>query len=84
MISYRAEIEALHSIRIMTASLTARRGPKIAPRLLGEIGLTAALNPALQCLAGTLRQLPVWKDPQGLSPATLQQAARQAVHLWAT
>ena len=79
--SYRAQIEKLfaqHPDHDLFGSLPGA-GPKIAPRLLGEIGSDRSRfeDPcALQCLAGTA---PVsyqsGTDPQGLSAATLQQAA---------
>ena len=79
--SYRAEIEKLfaqHPDHDLFGSLPGA-GPKIAPRLLGEIGSDRSRfeDPYRPAVSGgnSSRQLPVWTDPQGLSPATLQQAA---------
>lgn len=87
--AYRAEIEKLfgeHPDSGLFGSLPGA-GPKLAPRLLGEIGSDRARfeNPAgLQCLAGTA---PVSYRSGQIHKVYLRRhcnkALRHAVHLWA-
>ena len=87
--SYRAEIEKLfaqHPDHDLFGSLPGA-GPKIAPRLLGEIGSDRSRfeDPtALQCLAGTA---PVSYQSGKIHKVYLRRHCnkllRQAVHLWA-
>jgi transposase len=87
--AYRAEIEKLfadHPDSGLFGSLPGA-GPKIAPRLLGEIGTdrTRFADPAgLQCLAGTA---PVSYQSGQIHKVHLRRqcnkALRHAVHLWA-
>jgi transposase len=86
--AYRAEIEKLfaqHPDHQLFGSLPGA-GPKIAPRLLGEIGSDRArfdLN-ALPCLAGTA---PISYQSGQIHMVALRRhgnkALRAAVHLWA-
>jgi transposase len=86
--AYRAEIERLfaqHPDHQLFGSLPGA-GPKIAPRLLGEIGSDRSrfdLN-ALQCLAGTA---PISYQSGQIHIVALRRhcnkALRDAVHLWA-
>jgi hypothetical protein len=74
--SYHAEIKKLFAQHPDHLFGSLPGGTKIAPRLLGEIGRRSRFEDQPPCSAGgNSRQLPVWKDPQGLSPAALQQAA---------
>jgi transposase len=87
--SYRAEIEKLfaqHPDHDLFGSLPGA-GPKIAPRLLGEIGSDRSRfeDPtALQCLAGTA---PVSYQSGQIHKVYLRRHCnkllRHAVHLWA-
>jgi transposase len=87
--SYRAQIEKLfaeHPDHDLFGSLPGA-GPKIAPRLLGEIGSDRSRfeDPcALQCLAGTA---PVSYQSGQIHKVYLRRHCnkllRQAVHLWA-
>ncbi len=87
--AYRAEIEKLfasHPDHDLFGSLPGA-GPKIAPRLLGEIGADRARfsDPnSLQCLAGTA---PVSYQSGQIHKVRLRRhcnkALRHAVHLWA-
>ncbi|HEY5704872.1 MAG TPA: IS110 family transposase [Chthoniobacterales bacterium] len=87
--AYRAEIEKLfaqHPDHDLFGSLPGA-GPKIAPRLLGEIGSDRSRfdNPtALQCLAGTA---PVSYQSGQIHKVYLRRQCnkpmRHAVHLWA-
>jgi transposase len=87
--AYRAEIEKLfaqHPDHDLFGSLPGA-GPKLAPRLLGEIGAdrTRFADPtSLQCLAGTA---PVSYQSGQIHKVHLRRhcnkALRHAVHLWA-
>jgi transposase len=83
--AYRAEIEKLfaqHPDHHLFGSLPGG-GPKIAPRLLGEIGSDRARFDhfsALQCLAGTASVS--YQIPKVSLRRHCNQSLRSAVHLW--